>query len=91
MPEWAPFAAMLARRLSGMLAKGLVVPKSELWDMALDHILLRAVDTETQVWCNECASCQSRVLAQEGVLRDGLLVFVVAVVGRCDDLSSWHA
>ena len=46
--EWAPFAATLAQRLTRALAAKCVVPGDALWDTALDGLLLRAVDVETQ-------------------------------------------
>ncbi len=48
LPEWAPFAATLAQRLAKLAAARAVAPTDAVWGLALDHVLLRAVDTETQ-------------------------------------------
>lgn len=49
LPEWAPFAATLAQRLAKLAAANALKPTDALWKLALDYVLLRAVDTETQV------------------------------------------
>lgn len=49
LPEWAPFAATLAQRLAKLAAAKALTPSDAVWKLALDHVLLRAVDTETQV------------------------------------------
>lgn len=60
MPEWAPFAATLAKRMARMVKARALAPGDALWGLALDHVLLRAVDTEMQarlsapaarLWC----------------------------------------
>lgn len=48
MPEWAPFAATLAKRMARMVKARALAPGDALWGLALDHVLLRAVDTEMQ-------------------------------------------
>ena len=47
--EWAAFAATLAQRLARMLAAGLVSPAHQLWNLAVDRVLIKAVDADTQV------------------------------------------
>lgn len=47
--EWAPFAATLAGRLAHLLARGQLAVGGPLWQLALEQLLLRCVDTETQV------------------------------------------
>lgn len=47
--EWAPFAATLAGRLAHLLARGQLTVGGPLWQLALEQLLLRCVDTETQV------------------------------------------
>ena len=49
LPEWAPFAATLAQRLAKLVGGGHLEPDQALWTLAVDHFLLRAVDTEGQV------------------------------------------
>ena len=51
LPEWAPFAATLAQRLAKLVGSGHLGPDQALWTLAVDHFLLRAVDTEGQVRC----------------------------------------
>ena len=48
IPEFAPFAYSLARRLSLMLKKGTMKVGSELWKLAVEKILLNLVDAETE-------------------------------------------
>ena len=49
LPEWAPFAATLAQRLARLVAAGQLAPGQPLWGLAVERLLLRAVDTEGQV------------------------------------------
>ena len=49
MVEWAAFAATLAQRLTRTLAAGLISPAHQLWNLAVDRILIKAVDADTQV------------------------------------------
>ena len=47
--EWAAFAATLAQRLARMLAAGQISPAHQIWNLAVDNILVKAVDADTQV------------------------------------------
>lgn len=47
--EWGAFAATLAQRLARMLAAGLISPAHQIWNLAVDSILIKAVDADTQV------------------------------------------
>ena len=47
--EWAAFAATLAQRLARMLAAGQISPAHQIWNLAVDSILVKAVDADTQV------------------------------------------
>ena len=47
--EWAAFASTLAQRLARMLKAGLISPAHPIWTLAVDSILIKAVDTDTQV------------------------------------------
>lgn len=49
LSEWAPFAATLAARLAHLLARRQVTVGGPLWQLALEQLLLRMVDSETQV------------------------------------------
>jgi hypothetical protein len=61
LPEWAPFAATLAQRLARLAAAGQLAPDQPLWALAVDSLLLRAVDTESQARrC--CPSCSLLLL-----------------------------
>ena len=57
MPEWAPFAATLAKRMARMVKARALAPGDALWGLALDHVLLRAVDTEMQARRSAPAAC----------------------------------
>jgi hypothetical protein len=48
IPEFAPFAYTLAKRVSLMLNKGTIKVESELWKLAVEKILLNLVDAETE-------------------------------------------
>ena len=48
IPEFAPFAFTLARRMASLLAEGKVTPSSALWRVAVERVLLRLVDSETE-------------------------------------------
>ena len=48
IPEFAPFAYSLARRVGMMLKKGTMRVDSELWKLAVEKILLNLVDSETE-------------------------------------------
>lgn len=48
IPEFAPFAYSLARRVSLRLKKGTMRVGSELWKLAVEKILLNLVDSETE-------------------------------------------
>ncbi len=48
IPEFAPFAYSLARRVGMMLKKGTMRVDSELWELAVEKILLNLVDSETE-------------------------------------------
>ena len=48
MPEFAPFAYSLARRVGLMLKKGTMRVDSVLWKLAVEKILLNLVDSETE-------------------------------------------
>ncbi len=47
--EWAAFASTLAQRLARMLAAGLVSPAHQIWNLAVDRILIKAVDADVKV------------------------------------------
>lgn len=47
--EWAAFAATLAQRLARMLAAGLISPAHQIWNLAVDKILIQSVDADIQV------------------------------------------
>lgn len=49
IPEFAPFAFTLARRMASLHAAGRVGPDHSLWQVAVDAVLLRLVDAETEV------------------------------------------
>ena len=49
LPEFAPFAATLAQRLTKLVAAGQLAPDQPLWRLAVDRFLVLAVDTEGQV------------------------------------------
>ena len=49
MPEFAPFAATLAQRLTKLVAAGRLAPDQPMWELAVDRFLVLAVDTEGQV------------------------------------------
>ena len=49
LPEFAPFAATLAQRLTKLVTAGQLVPSQPLWELAVDRFLVLAVDTEGQV------------------------------------------
>jgi hypothetical protein len=49
LPEFAPFAATLAQRLTKLVSAGQLVPNQPLWELAVDRFLVLAVDTEGQV------------------------------------------
>ena len=51
LPEFAPFAATLAQRLTKLVAAGQLSPDQPLWHLAVDRFLVLAVDTEGQVCC----------------------------------------
>ena len=46
--EFAPFAFTLARRLASLVATGKITVKSSIWEIAVDNILIRLVDAETE-------------------------------------------
>lgn len=48
MPEFAPFAYTLARRISTMLNEERISVTSEIWEKAVNKILLYLVDSETE-------------------------------------------
>jgi len=48
IPEFAPFAYSLARRVGMMLKKGTMRVDSELWKLAVEKILLNLADSETE-------------------------------------------
>ena len=52
LPEFAPFAATLAQRLTKLVAAGQLAPDQPLWQLAVDRFLVLAVDTEGQVPCS---------------------------------------
>ena len=47
--EWAAFAATLAQRLARMLKAGKISPAHQIWSLAVDSILIKAVDADIQV------------------------------------------
>ena len=49
MPEFAPFAATLAQRLTKLVGAGRLAPDQPMWELAVDRFLVLAVDTEGQV------------------------------------------
>ena len=62
LPEFAPFAATLAQRLTKLVAAGQLAPDQPLWRLAVDRFLVLAVDTEGQVYHfphNALQGCQS--------------------------------
>ncbi len=46
--EWAPFAARLAIRLAGMAQAGQIRAGTPFWEIAVDHLLLHAIDTDVK-------------------------------------------
>lgn len=49
VPEFAPFAFTLARRMASLLAAGRARPAGALWAAAVDGLLVRLVDAESEV------------------------------------------
>ena len=49
MPEFAPFAATLAQRLTKLVVANRLAPNQPMWELAVDRFLVFAVDTEGQV------------------------------------------
>ena len=49
LPEWAAFAATLARRLATLLPKQQVCLSDPVWKACVDTFLLKAVDIDSQV------------------------------------------
>ena len=49
LPEWAAFAATLARRLAALLPKQQVTLGDPVWKACVDSFLLKAVDIDSQV------------------------------------------
>ncbi|KAK9806710.1 hypothetical protein WJX72_000208 [[Myrmecia] bisecta] len=49
LPEWAPFAATLAKRLAVLLRQGRIDAHHRIWKMAVDDVLVRCVDILPQV------------------------------------------
>ena len=49
VPEFATFGCTLARRMAALLASGGVEVGGALWTLAVDQILVKLVDSETQV------------------------------------------
>lgn len=49
LPEWAAFAATLARRLAELLPVQRVALGDPIWKACIDHFLLKAVDIDSQV------------------------------------------
>lgn len=49
VPEFAPFAFTLARRLATLHAAGRLDPTHPLWSVAVDGVLICLVDAETEV------------------------------------------
>jgi hypothetical protein len=48
VPEFAPFAFTLARRMASLLASGKITTRSPIWRVAVDNVLIRLVDAETE-------------------------------------------
>lgn len=48
IPEFAPFAFTLARRMASLLTSGKITTTSSLWRIAVDNVLIRLVDAETE-------------------------------------------
>ena len=53
LPEWAAFAATLARRLAELLPLHQVALADPVWKACVDHFLMKAVDIDSQVWLEE--------------------------------------
>ena len=49
LPEWAAFAATLARKLADLLPRGRVALGDPVWIACVDNFLLKAVDIDSQV------------------------------------------
>lgn len=49
LPEWAAFAATLARRLAALLPQHLVSLGDPVWQACVDSFLVKAVDIDSQV------------------------------------------
>ena len=49
LPEWAAFAATLARRMAELLPKQQVALGDPVWQACVDNFLLKAVDIDSQV------------------------------------------
>lgn len=88
--ESAAFAATLARRLARMLAAGIVSPAHQLWNLAVDQVLIKAVDADTQarslpsrlaVWCGGAFRKPATPLLHPSVAFTGVLLPEL-VVGR---------
>ena len=47
--EWVPFAARLAQRMASLVQAGSLAVGSPLWNLLLEHILLRLIDSDLQV------------------------------------------
>ncbi len=49
LPEWAAFAATLARRMAELLPKQEVALGDPIWTACVDSFLMKAVDIDSQV------------------------------------------
>ena len=54
LPEWAAFAATLARRMAELLPQQLVGLGDPVWAACVDRFLLKAVDIDSQVAAPHC-------------------------------------
>jgi len=48
IPEFAPFAYTLARRISNMISNNIIEVQDGIWNLAVEKILLNLVDSETE-------------------------------------------
>ena len=48
--EWVPFGARLAQRVAILVQSGGLTVGTPLWQLVLDQILLRLIDSDLQAW-----------------------------------------
>ncbi len=83
LPEWAAFAATLARRMAELLPQQHVGLGDPVWRACVDQFLLKAVDIDSQVAAPDCNDDCTHVIWKYSSHASDSAAYVAVLFASC--------